>query len=495
MPTYRFLHRPSVQAWFDEFYATLGIMHDIQNAPAKIAVLFMVFSIGSVYMPDNDRPGPLDLSAQYFLAAEHQLRKEKGSIRLTSVQARLAQCCYLLTQSRINHCWSLFGTVSHLALAIGLNRNRYQQDLSRGLGRIEVECRRRTFWCAYTLDAYLSAALGRPRSFHDDDIDAELPACVDDAYLTNDLMITPVAVSKGPSTMLAPLGHMKIARIISHILRDLYSVKPVSAEQRLAAMKSISSDLGDWRAEFSRFLDVDLFSASLLVSIFQRQRNVLNLTYWHAIILTHRSFVLSNFAGLLRQNDSSVKNNQHVKDSVEKCIDAATKTVNTIEDMAQQNQLFRSLWITSYFAFNASIILYIYAIQHRDCPPEEYADQFEAAERCQRHISAIAEKGSLSERYWLVLEELRVEVLHQTGRNNQISSGSDNGDASVGVDEHGSAAMYSDLAASGTVGGPDATVHDFPISDYSGWGNFTSMVSSGLSNLDVLLGDDFSLPG
>lgn len=111
-------------------------------------------------------------------------------------------------------------------------------------------------------------------------------------------------------------------------------------------MKSISSDLGDWRAEFSRFLDVDLFSASLLVSIFQRQRNVLNLTYWHAIILTHRSFVLSNFAGLLRQNDSSVKNNQHVKDSVEKCIDAATKTVNTIEDMAQQNQLFRSLWVS-----------------------------------------------------------------------------------------------------------------------------------------------------
>jgi hypothetical protein len=61
MPTYRFLHRPSVQKWFEEFYDTLGVMRDSHNAPAKIALIFMVFAQARQYMPDTDRPGPEDL--------------------------------------------------------------------------------------------------------------------------------------------------------------------------------------------------------------------------------------------------------------------------------------------------------------------------------------------------------------------------------------------------------------------------------------------------
>src|SRR6478752_8956993 len=145
-------------------------------------------------------------SARYYLAADHQLSKESGSIRLTSVQARLLQCYYLGTQSRVNHCWSQFGIVTNLALAIGLNRNKRPGVIS-GLNHIEVESRRRTFWCAYTLDAYLSVSLGRPRNFHDDDIDTELPACVDDNEITKD-HINLAGSTKGYSVMLAPLGHM-----------------------------------------------------------------------------------------------------------------------------------------------------------------------------------------------------------------------------------------------------------------------------------------------
>jgi hypothetical protein len=61
MPTYRFLHRPTIQAWFEEFYDSLGIMHDTSSAPAKVALLFMVFAQARVYMPDDGRPGPTDL--------------------------------------------------------------------------------------------------------------------------------------------------------------------------------------------------------------------------------------------------------------------------------------------------------------------------------------------------------------------------------------------------------------------------------------------------
>lgn len=109
-------------------------------------------------------------SARYFQAADHQLSSETGEIRLTIVQTRLCQCFYLLSQSRVNHCWGLFGTTAHLILALGIHRKR-RMETSTGADLIELECRKRVFWSAYGLDSYLSSSLGRPRTFHDDDID------------------------------------------------------------------------------------------------------------------------------------------------------------------------------------------------------------------------------------------------------------------------------------------------------------------------------------
>lgn len=150
MPTFRFLHRPTIKAWFTEFYSTLGQMRDPQSAPAKVALLIMVLAHGRMYMLDDDKSGPPDLSFRLFVTAEHQLSKEKGAARLTSIQARLTMCFFLLTQSRINQAWNLFGVVSHLILAIGLNRSR-RYDSASASGQVEAEGRRRTFWCAYTL--------------------------------------------------------------------------------------------------------------------------------------------------------------------------------------------------------------------------------------------------------------------------------------------------------------------------------------------------------
>ena len=134
------------------------------------------------------------------------MSKERGAIRLISIQARLCQCLWLLSQSRINHCWSLFGTTARLALAIGLHLSR-DANQANGLNYIGTECRRRTFWCAYSLDNYLSTALGRPRIFHDEDIDQELPSCLDDSeiYAGHATSIS----NRSQSLMLAPVAYFK----------------------------------------------------------------------------------------------------------------------------------------------------------------------------------------------------------------------------------------------------------------------------------------------
>lgn len=71
MPTYRFLHRPTAQAWFAEFYDTFGSMHDGQRAAAKIALVLMVLAHGRVYMPEGHDLGPADLRCEVAISPHY----------------------------------------------------------------------------------------------------------------------------------------------------------------------------------------------------------------------------------------------------------------------------------------------------------------------------------------------------------------------------------------------------------------------------------------
>lgn len=109
-------------------------------------------------------------SFPFFQAAEEHLKNETGEITLSSIQARLLQCYYLLSRARINQCYSIFGTVVNLVHVTGLHRKQDREHTSnRDL--IIFECRKRVFWSAHILDKYLSSALGRPQKFHEEDID------------------------------------------------------------------------------------------------------------------------------------------------------------------------------------------------------------------------------------------------------------------------------------------------------------------------------------
>ena len=171
------------------------------------------------------------------------------------------------------------------------------------------------------------------------------------------------------------------------------------------------------------------------------------------------------------------------------------------------------LQITAYFAFTATIVLYIYVIQKRASPPEVYSKYFIAATRCQSHLLLIAEEGSLSQRYCLVLEELRVETLRQVKRMNpglMAPNGTDRQqqeqghnalgqagglmghqgmDAALAMgmfDSPSTATNYTDLAVEHP-GDAAAAGSSFYNMDFTGWDQFASMVSSGLGNLDGFL--------
>ncbi|KAF6822001.1 fungal specific transcription factor domain-containing protein [Colletotrichum plurivorum] len=489
VPVDRFLHRPTVERWLDEFYGTMGKMDNRADASARTAVLFMIFAIAQEHMVAKPTAMEEDMSIRYFMAATQQLSKEQGTVRLESVQARLLQCLWLLSQSRINHCWSLFGTVARLAFAIGLHRNRVAESLDN----VQIECRRRTFWSAYSLDNYLSTALGRPRTFHEDDIDQELPASIDDKDLAADKPLR--RPSREQSVMFGPVAYSRLSKILSGVLHDVYSIRPTSLSAKFASTAKYTKDLKTWRSEMRRFLDLDLNAAPLIL-IFQRQRNVLNLAYWHTMILTHRPHLLSNFArlqnGRRRRRVQDDAHRTQTEESIKECLGAAMSIVQTVDDIIQAGQLFRAFWFTPYFAFSASVILYVYTIQKSNEPPEVYRQYFEAAGLCQDQIANIAEPGSLTSRYCLILDELRAEVVRQTTQHEKniadVAAGLD-GTASrilgMGGEGDGSATRYTMDDMQG-LADMDVSPSD-SLEDLTGWDQFDSMVISGLSGLESFL--------
>lgn len=70
---------------------------------------------------------------------------------------------------------------------MGLQR---QNRLSENGDMIEVECQKRAFWFAYTMDKHLSSTLGRPTMIRHEDVDQDLPRIVEDEDLSKTGLVT-----------------------------------------------------------------------------------------------------------------------------------------------------------------------------------------------------------------------------------------------------------------------------------------------------------------
>jgi hypothetical protein len=264
-----------------------------------------------------------------------------------------------------------------------------------------------------------------------------------------------------------------------------------------------TKELRSWRSGMAHFLETDRSHTAPLVPIFSRQRNALNLAYWHTFILTHRPLLLNNFAKLnnRRKKEASAEEataKAKTDHSIRECLDAAMHVVETINHIIVAGQLFRAYWVrlskplrqlqqdtdetsqfTPYYAFSASVILYIYAIQQSAEPPDTYMQYLQAAERCQAQIADIAEEGSLTSRYCVVLEELRIEARRQTSRAQRGMKRQREGD---GLDaQHPEGFLSTETADLQGFGGIDFNVSpSASLADMTSWEQFDSMVSDDL---------------
>lgn len=167
-----FLHQPTVESWLYDLYTAPHLHLQPSSSGPQNASILTIFAIAQSHLT-TPLTSKADKAIHYFLAAEKQLRTGSSEIRLIDVQVRVLQCFFLLSRSRIHHCWSVFGSAVNLLFALGVQRKERVdgQNFGDEVDDVEVESRKRTFWVVYTLDKYLSFALGRPQMIRDEDVD------------------------------------------------------------------------------------------------------------------------------------------------------------------------------------------------------------------------------------------------------------------------------------------------------------------------------------
>lgn len=197
--TYRVLHQPTVESWLEAVECNLSHSRPIHNGigRAKVTIILTALAIATThheksrgFSTAHDEAQSLARSDRLFCEGARLSREEKGPPRLESAQARLVQVLYLLTTSRVNRGWYVFGEVLQIISALGLHRGASRKlQIASGnhsLDYIQSQCRKRTFWTAYVLDHYLGIILGRPRHYHDEDIDQDFPDAINDEDMRAD---------------------------------------------------------------------------------------------------------------------------------------------------------------------------------------------------------------------------------------------------------------------------------------------------------------------
>lgn len=418
--TYRLIHKPSVEKWLaavqHNLQANRPIWYDIGHSRA--AIVLVALAIGKVHHELAKGPASKrdELRAQVesdklFGYSAYLTDQETGYPKLESAQARLTQVMYLMTTARFNTGWYVFGDALQIISAIGLHRrDTVKRRRMPQTDYIQAQCRIRTFWTAYMLDHYLGVVFGRPRHFHDEDIDQDFPDRVSDENMT----------AAGPGDMHKDtddchvdglIYHAKIGQIMGSITREVYSIKDISEDEREAAARRLIQRIKEWRDSLPAHLGS--VRPSMLVPSYRRQATVLRLAYSHAIMHASRLFILGNVRLTHHQS--------HVED----CVAAAKSVLETVEYMINEGPMSSGFWWTHYVTFAALVVIYVWEIQQRRMnqgkteDSESRARVLQLAETCQKHLARVTATHSPSRRYAVILEEFRAAATRQPSRSDE----------------------------------------------------------------------------
>lgn len=162
---------------------------------------------------------------------------------LRQVQALVYMILFLQASAKLSTCYAYIGVALRSAVRMGLHRSFADACFNP----IELETRKRLFWVIQRMDTYVGALLGLPHSLREEDIDQELPAEVDDQYITaTGILPQP---SDRPALMAAANGHSRLMQILDKIVRYVYPLK--------SAGTTPQGDIKSYTVSYAKILEIE----------------------------------------------------------------------------------------------------------------------------------------------------------------------------------------------------------------------------------------------
>jgi hypothetical protein len=278
----------------------------------------------------------------------------------------------------------------------------------------------------------MGVVMGRPRHFHDKDIDQEYPDRANDEHVTPLGLIPSDTDEIDDCHLDGFIWNTRLASIVGEISDELYPINPLSESRRVEVAKSLVLKLDEWHASLPVLLKA---RPSSLVRSFRRQCVALRLAYKHAVVHLHRPFLLARSSGEASLGTESTQDFR--EESIKLCIGAARDALRTIDALAQEGPLFHAFWWTHYITFCALTVTYVWNMQRgRDIEGIDRQELMSLAERCQIHLANATATNSPSRRYSIILEELRNEATTQRPADSRAADLSNQG-ANICLDSAG----------------------------------------------------------
>ncbi|KAB8269520.1 fungal-specific transcription factor domain-containing protein [Aspergillus minisclerotigenes] len=235
--TYRYIPRSQSNEFLGKLYSE---DESFLQDDASMAVVFLILAVGS----------------RLYEAAQSRLEKTSSMFppSILVMQAHCLKCQFLLAVNIFNSAWLAVGTAVRLGQIVGFHKAK-----AIGSNGLEEFTRRGMFWSLYTMDRYLSAALGRPMMINDDDITIPYPETavssspgIDDSHEAKTVPGIVAHIKSAPLSyhvrlmLLILISTYRLARITTQVLRKLYGSRKHDRLARDESTSEIEVQLSKW---------------------------------------------------------------------------------------------------------------------------------------------------------------------------------------------------------------------------------------------------------
>uniref|UniRef100_A0A0W0EU63 Transcription factor domain-containing protein n=1 Tax=Moniliophthora roreri TaxID=221103 RepID=A0A0W0EU63_MONRR len=380
------LHRPTFER---------NIAKKLHLESEAFADVLLLVCANASRMSDDPRvllPGVdswLSCGWKWFVQIDLVDRKFLDVPTLYDVQSNCLYCIFLQGSSAPHACWTMVGIGLRMAQQMGAHRRRETHT-------VEDELVKRAFWCLLTIDRHVSAVLGRPCDFQDEDHDLDMPCECDDEYWEHPNPALAFRQPPGrPSFVSAFNSYLKLLEILAAVLRTLYCVDKPNVllgfmgsrwEQRVVA--ELDGALNRWVGDIPEHVRWDPQRED---DIFFNQSAILYTNFYNLQILIHRQF--------------TKKSSPLSFPSIAICANAA-RSCSHIVDTMRLRKGFGLPWIqTAAFTAGVILLLNIWGGKRSGLsidPVKEMSD----VHKCMQVLHECQKRWHMAGRSWDIMYEL-----------------------------------------------------------------------------------------